>query len=106
MKLARREQVQSPAHGPGFDERAVVPQGPADGVAYESLGARPEGQLGGRHHLGVKSAQGGGDVEHGASGCAAGEVLPVEAPGCNLGPSEHVHKLRLCGARKSIVIVW
>jgi hypothetical protein len=45
--------VQGAAHRPQLHEAALLPESGGHGVRLEVLDARPERQLGRRHHLGV-----------------------------------------------------
>src|SRR5262249_36161579 len=53
-QFVRRKEVQCPAHGPGLDEGAFLPECPLYGVAFKTLDSRPQSELGGRHKLGVE----------------------------------------------------
>lgn len=56
-QLRRREQVQCAAHGPGLDERAVLPQRMLNGPPIQIVDSGPDRQLGGGHELRVQPAQ-------------------------------------------------
>ena len=56
-RARRREQVQRPAHRPGLDQPAALPERILHPAPLQAVDARPQGQLGRRRHLRVQPAE-------------------------------------------------
>ena len=92
-KFVGGKQVQRAPHGPGFDERAVLPQRSLNGAAVEAFHSGPYGELGRRHYLGMQAAETAGNRKHAAGGGAPVEMMAVYAPGGRSRPGELQHSL-------------
>ena len=87
--------MQRASHGPGFDERAVLPQRALNGPPVEVFDPGPYGQLGRGHHLGVQAAETAGNREHAAGGRALIEVMAPDAPSRRPWPGKLHHSVTI-----------
>jgi hypothetical protein len=87
--------VQRAPHGPGFDERPVVPQRALNCPPVQVFNPRPDGQLGRGHYLGVQATEATDDREHAARGRTLIKVMAPDAPGRHSWPSQFEHLRRI-----------
>ena len=86
--IARREQVQRPAHGPHLDQVTRLPQRFLDRPARQLVDAGPQGQLARREDLRVQAAQSLGDFQDLVGGLQLIQVVLVDPPGQYVRPRQ------------------
>ena len=79
------------AHGPGLDERAVLPQCGSDIGLHESVEPGRELQLGRRLHLRVHAAQRARDLDEPVAVRALGQRRTLQSPRAHLVPDDLPH---------------
>jgi ketol-acid reductoisomerase len=85
-QLVGGQQVQRPAHRPGLDQRALLPQRARHRVGREVVDPRPRRQLGAGHDLGVQPAERARDLDHRVGGRAPRQPVACEPPRGDLRP--------------------